>query len=125
MTFKSLLSPPAAIGTALGTAGLVMAIYALTVPNVGVIHATTAHDTNVDAARRKAAIAGAFAAGAITLLSKDMSPLILGGGAVIISDIYVRHANAVHPVTGQLVATTEYGPPAEDSGQPYAADFTQ
>lgn len=120
--WNKLLTPPASIGVAIGTAGLVMAIYALTVPNVGVIHATAVNDSNVDSARKKAAVAGALAAGGVTLLSRDVNPLILGGSAVIISDWYVRHANATHPVTGAMVASTGYGPDVADSagyGQEY------
>lgn len=124
MAFRSLLTPPASIGVAIGTAGLVFAIYAVMVPNVGLVHATDAHDINVDAARKKAAITGGIAAAAVTLLSRDVNPWILGGSAVIISDIMVRHANIASPADGKMVADTGYGPSVVsqgDYGQSYGS----
>lgn len=121
---KSLLSPPASIGAAIGTAGLVFAIYALNVPNVAVIHATDAHDTNIEAARKKAAWSAAIATLAVSALAKDLNPWIVGGGAIIVSDLYVRHANATSPDTGQMVATQGYGQPVQDQGN-YATSYTQ
>lgn len=119
---KSLLSPPASIGVAIGTAGLTFAIYAWTVPNVGTIHATDAHDENVDRARKKAAVTAGIAALGVALLSQDVNPFILGGGALIISDIMIRHANISHPQTGEMVATTNYGTPAADQGD-YGTEY--
>lgn len=109
MAFKSLLSPPASIGAAIGTGGLVFAIYAITVPNIATIHATDAHDTNVEAARKKAAISAALAALAVTVLSKDLNPWIVGGGAIILSDLYVRHANVSAPDGSGMVSNEDYG----------------
>jgi len=97
--------------------GMVFAIYALTIPNVAQIHATDAHDINVEAARKKAAITAGLAAGAVTLLTKDLNPWVLGGGAIILSDIWVRHANITSPDTGKMVAETQYGQPAVDQGR--------
>lgn len=121
MAFKSLLNPPASIGVAIGTAGLVFAIYAITVPNIGVIHATSAHDTSVESARKKAAISAGIAAAAVTILSRDLNPWIVGGGAIIVSDIFVRHANASSPDGTGIVSNQEYG---KVTGN-WAEDFTQ
>ena len=111
---KSLLSPPASIGVSIGTAGLVYAIYALTVPNIGTIHATDAHDMNVEKARKKAAISAGIAAAAVSMLSQDLNPWIIGGGAVILSDVFVRHANITSPDTGKIVAS-DYGQTVQSS----------
>jgi hypothetical protein len=119
---KSILNPPASIGVAIGTMGVVFAIYAVTVPNLGTIHATSPHDINVDAARKKAAITAGVAAGAVAILSRDLNPWILGGGAIVISDMFVRHANITHPETGKMVATTDYGQPVQDTGN-YAENY--
>ena len=119
---KRLLSPPASVGIAIGTMGLVFAVYALTVPNLGTIHATDAHDVNIDKARKKAAITAGLAAGAAALLSRDLNPWILGGGAIIISDMFVRHANVTHPDTGEVVSDMDYGKPIPDTGD-YAENY--
>lgn len=122
MALKSILSPPASVGVAIGTAGLVFAVYAVTVPNIGLVHATDAHDINVDAARKKAAITAGLIAGAVSVLARDVNPWILGGGAIIISDIFIRHANVTSPQDGKMVSTTEYGTPAQDNG-PYGVNY--
>lgn len=121
---KRLLSPPASIGVAIGTTGLVFAIYAVTVPNMGAIHATDAHDINVDKARKKAAIMAGLAAGAAALLARDLNPWILGGGAIIIADMFVRHANVTHPDTGEVVSDVGYGKAVPDTGD-YGEEYTQ
>jgi hypothetical protein len=121
---KRLLSPPASVGVAIGTMGLVFAIYALTMPDIARIHATDPHDVNIDKARKKAAVTAGLAAGAAALLARDFNPWILGGGAIIISDMFVRHANVTHPDTGEVVSDTGYGKPIPDMGQ-YAEEYVQ
>jgi len=118
------LSPPASVGVAIGTTGLVLAIYAFSMPNVATMHGTDAHDVNIDKARKKAAIMAGLAAGAAALLSRDLNPWILGGGAIILSDIFVRHANVTHPDTGDVVSDEQYGPPIADTGN-YAEEYPQ
>ena len=109
MQFRSILSPPASIATAIGTAGLVYAIYGLNVPNLAVIHATDANDSNIETARKKATWQAAIAVLTVTLITKDLNPWIVGGGAIVVSDWYTRHANATAPDTGQLVSNEDYG----------------
>src|SRR6516165_8653553 len=108
---KRLLSPPASVGVAIGTMGLVFAIYAFSMPNVATVHGTDPHDINIDKARKKAAITAGLAAGAAALLARDLNPWILGGGAIIVSDVFVRHANITHPDTGDIVSNENYGKP--------------
>jgi hypothetical protein len=104
----SLLNPPQSIGAAIATAGLTFGIYAISLPDLARIHATDAHDPNVDTARKKAAVTAGLAALAIATLARDANPWILGGGAIVVSDWFVRHANATHPDTGKMVSTEGY-----------------
>lgn len=121
MALKSVFSSPgASMGAAIGTAGLVYAIYALNVPNLGLIHATDPHDRNVEASRKKAAIEAGLAAAAVSILTKDLNPWILGGGAIIVSDWWIRHANATHPETGAMVSPDGYS--ANSQGQGYGVN---
>lgn len=121
MALKSIFtSPGASMGAAIGTAGLVYAIYALNVPNLGTVHATDAHDNNIETARKKAAIEAGLAAAAVAILTKDLNPWILGGGAIVVSDWWIRHANASHPETGALVNPNGYGDKMQ--GQGYGTD---
>lgn len=124
MAGKTLLNPPASIGVAIGTMGIVFAIYAVTVPNMAQIHATDAHDINVNTSRKKAAIIAGVAAAAVSVLSHDLNPWILGGGAVIVSDVFIRHANVTNPATGKVVADTGYGQ-AVPSTAGYGTDLSQ
>jgi hypothetical protein len=118
----SKLSAGGSIGAAIGTAGLVFAIYAFTVPNIAVVHASDPNDKNVESARKKAVWAAALASAGVAALAKDYNPFILGGGAIIVSDFYVRHANATHPVTGDLVDPAGYSP---SQSTEYGTEFTQ
>lgn len=88
------------------------------------IHATDPHDPNIDRARKKAAITAGVAAAAVSVLSHDLNPWILGGGAIIVSDVFVRHANVASPVNGQVVSDQGYGQTVPNSGQ-YATELTQ
>lgn len=118
----SILNPPQSIGAAIGTAGLTFAIYATSLPDLATIHSTDAHDSSVDAARKKAAISAALAALAIATIARDANPWILGGGAIIVSDWWFRHANATSPDTGKMVASDGYSSPAAgDYGNAYGA----
>ena len=118
MALKRILSPSGSIGVAIGTAGLVYAIYGLNVPNLGIIHATQANDSNVESARKKAAWEAAFAVFAASILTRDLNPWIFGGGAIVVSDWYTRHANATNPETGQVVANPgSYGSQVQNTGQ--------
>jgi len=48
------------------------------------------------------------------MLSQDLNPWIIGGGAVILSDVFVRHANITSPDTGKIVAS-DYGQTVQSS----------
>ncbi len=108
---KSILKPEGSIVAGIATGALVIAIYQMNVGNVVQIHMTPAHDTNVEASRKKAAIQAVAAVSAVSLLTKDATIFILGGGMIVLLDWHVRHAAAAAPDTGQLVANTGYGGP--------------
>lgn len=110
---KSILKPEGSIVAGIATGALVIAIYQMNVGNVVQIHMTPAHDRNVASSRKKAAIQSVAAVSAISLLTKDTTIFILGGGIVFLLDWHVRHAHAAAPDTGQLVANQGYSEPAQ------------
>jgi hypothetical protein len=108
MAFTSILKPDGSIGMGIATMVVTYAIYDHALPDMATIHATDAGDINIEAARKKAAWTSAAAVSAITLLTKDVNILILGGVMLFALDMHTRHANATNPDTGNLV-TSGYG----------------
>jgi hypothetical protein len=104
MAFKSILKPDGSIGLGIATMVLTYAIYDHNLPDMATIHATDPGDINVEAARKKAAWTAAAAISAITLLTKDVNILILGGVTLFAFDMHTRLANATNPATGSLVS---------------------
>lgn len=110
---KSILKPDGSVLMGVATAALVAFIFKTQLPNTAIIHATEpANDNNIDAARKKATWTSIGTLSAITLLTRDVNVFILGGVVTVALDFNARHANASHPVTGQLVSGT-----AEPPGQ--------
>lgn len=106
--FKSILKPDGSVLMGVATAALVAFIFKTQLPTSAVVHATSpANDTNIDAARKKATWTSIAALSAITLLTRDTGPFVLGGIVTVALDFNARHANASHPVTGQLVSGTD------------------
>lgn len=110
---KSILKPEGSIVAGIATGALVIAIYQMNVGNIVQVHMTPSHDINVGAARRKAAVQAVAAVSAISLLTKDATIFILGGGIAVLLDWHVRHAHVAAPDTGKMVANAAYGPPAD------------
>lgn len=104
MPFTSILKPEGSVGLGIATGIFVYAIYDHSLPSTATIQATDPLDANVDAARKKASWAAAGAVAGITLLTKDVNILILGGVTLFALDMHARHANASDNYTGELVA---------------------
>lgn len=103
----SILKPNVSVGVAIATMALVYTIYSKNLPDMSTIHATDSHDPAIEAGRKKAAWSGVGAVSAITLLTRDVNPLVLGGLTVGVLDWHTRHANASDKVTGDLVSSAD------------------
>lgn len=110
MSIKSILSPNMSVATAMGTAGVVLAIHATVKPDNGTMMATAPHDNNLEAARKQAAWLSIGAVSVISLLTRDVNVFVVGGAMAVALDWYSRYAIARHPATGQIVTTTPQGP---------------
>lgn len=106
----SVLKPEGSLMLGTAVAAMAYGVYNFSVPNTAVITSTLPHDASIESARKKAAWASAAVVGAISVLAKDKTVFILGGLVVVILDWHTRHANAVHPETGKVVAaaTADY-----------------
>lgn len=107
MALKSPLKPESSIIVSLTVAGFVAGSYFGVVGPVSDVHATPALDGNVGASLKKAGWAAAALVGASALLSRDLNPLILGGGAIIVMELYYRHAHLANSETGQIQVTAQ------------------
>lgn len=112
----SVLKPEGSLMLGAATAAMVYGVYSYGLPSVAEVHATQAHDKNVEAGRKKAAWTSAVIVSAVSLIAKDKTIFVLGGLTLILVDWNARHANAVSPDTGKLVDLNGYTP-AQDVGQ--------
>lgn len=94
---KAEVSVPAA----LAVAALVGGIYANATPPLTDIRSAEPGNADIQATRKQAAWLAAGAVAGISLLAKDPTIFVLGGGMVIALDWYHRHADAVNPTTGK------------------------
>lgn len=106
--FKSILKPDGSVLMGVATGALVAFVFKTQLPSTAEMHMTApANDRNLDAGRKKATWTSIGLLSAITLLTRDTGPFVLGGLVTIALDFNARHANASHPVTGQLVSGTD------------------
>ena len=108
MQFKSILRPDNSVVVGIATGVLMYAIYDRSLPDAATMHATTANDINIEAARKKATLTAAGVLSGITLLTRDVNVWILGAGVLFALDFHARHANASNPATGMLVSDQGY-----------------
>ncbi|MBG0819135.1 hypothetical protein [Planomonospora sp. ID82291] len=120
------LKPEVSLPVALATGALVYGIYSNALPPVVDIRTAAANHPDVASAEKGAAWTAAAAVAAISLLSKDMTVFIVGGGMVVAMSWFHTHANAVNPEWG--VAVPRPGGNAEaveemSSAEDYASEF--
>lgn len=106
----SVLKPEGSVTLGASVAALVYGVYTFSTPPTAVVHATKAHDDNVDRGRKKAAWTTAAIVAGVSLMTRDKTVFVMGGIMVILLDWHTRHANAVSPDTGQIVDMNGYQP---------------
>jgi hypothetical protein len=77
------------------TAAGVYLIYNNSVPNLSDLHAAPPHDSDVESARKGAAIKSAVLVGLVFLVARDVNSYIISGAALVGMDYMVKHHNAV------------------------------
>ncbi len=95
------LRPEVSLPVALATATVVYTIHSQATPTMADIRVGNAGNADINSARRSASWVAAAVVGAISLISKDPTVFIVGGGMVVLMDVWTRHANAVNPITGK------------------------
>ena len=95
------LKPEISISVGLATAALVYSVYSNATPSITEIRAAKPGDSDVEASRKLAAWTSAGVVAAVSLIAKDPTVFILGGGMVVAVDWWHRHANMVNPIVGK------------------------
>lgn len=104
------------------TAGIgVSAIYGAKIGPVSDLHATIPGDANMNSAIKKAGWESLLLVGALTLLTRDLNVVILGGGLIIAEHVMYLHADMSSPVSGKIEASPEAYQPASNAaaGEPF------
>lgn len=95
------LKAEVSIPVAAATCAMVYGLYSNATPSVADIRVAPAQDQDIDASRKMAAWSAAAVVCGVSLLAKDPTIFVLGGGTILILDWWTRHANAVKPETGK------------------------
>lgn len=96
------LRPEISVGAAIATAAVVLVVYDHALPSVADTRVGGQNDPHLASSERAAAWTSAAAVGAISLIAKDPTIFVVGGLMVITLSWWHRHANAVHPDSGQI-----------------------
>lgn len=96
------LKPELSLGASLAVMALDFGIYQLHMPATADIRSSDPHNQAVEGSRKAASWTAIGACSALAILAKDPNIFIFGAGFAVVLDWYYRHANAVHPATGQV-----------------------
>lgn len=96
------LKPELSFGASLAVMALDYGIFQLNMPTMADIKSTDPHSQPIDSSRKAAVWTAVGVTSALSLLSRDANVFIFGAGFAVVLDWYYRHANAVHPATGQV-----------------------
>lgn len=109
-----MLKPEVSVSVGLATAAMVYGIYSNMTPTIADIRSARPKDDTLDSSRKLASWTAATAVAGISLVAKDPTIFVLGGGMIIALDWSHRHANEVNPQTGK--ATIAKAMDAADAG---------
>lgn len=96
------LGPADSIVISMTTAIGVAALYGMGVGPLSDVHMTNANDGNIAAATKKAGWKSVALVAAVTLLTRDVNVIYLGGGMIIFEHIMYLHADLSEPTTGRI-----------------------
>lgn len=102
MALKTVLKPDSSVTIGLAEAAAVYVIYQAALPNHADIRTAPAHNTDIEAARKRAAWKAASILALVFLLTQDVNSALIGGAALGGIDLMTKHANAVNPSTGKI-----------------------
>lgn len=95
-------SPEGGVVGGLATAIAVLFIYNSALPSHADIRTGDANNTDIESARKGAAIKATALVSLVFLLTRDLNTFIISGGTVAGIDYLAKHHNAINPQTGTL-----------------------
>lgn len=101
------LKPEHSLGASLAVMAVDFGIFQLHMPTASDIKSSPPHNSAIDSSRKAATFTSVSVCAALSLLAKDPNIFIFGAGFAVALDWYYRHANAVHPGTGQVTMPPE------------------
>lgn len=104
MAFKTFLKPSESVMVSLATGAMVYGVYQYSLPSVAEVHATDAHNANLDSGRKKAMWTSAALVGGVFLLTRDPNVFMVGGLSFLALEWSYRHANTTDAKTGKMVS---------------------
>jgi hypothetical protein len=90
------------LGVGLATAALVWGIYNSALPSVAEARVSSPHDSDLSGTERAAAWTAAAAVAGVSLLSRDPTVFVLGGGMIVVLSWWHRHANHFDAQIGMI-----------------------
>src|SRR5690349_10520660 len=116
------LKPEVSITVAAATAAVVYGVFQLEVGNsMTDIRNANPHNTIVSGTINSAAWTSAAVVAGISLLAKDPTVFVFGGAVAAALTWKYKHANMVHPSTGQVVMPQPVGQPQGPNTSDYNA----
>lgn len=106
------LRPADSITISLATGIGVSAIYGMDVGPVADVHTTQAGDSAINAAIKKAGWKSLLLVAGMTLLTRDLNVVYIGGSMIILEHVMYLHADMAAPSTGEVQVNPEAYQPA-------------
>jgi hypothetical protein len=114
----ALKTPEASVAAGLAAAGLVYAVFDMSLPPLADVRTLDTGNKDVSGSERTAtAVSGALVAG-LGLLTGDATVFVIGGSMVIALAWLYRHANEVSPLTGTMLPGNLTVPGADSAAPP-------
>jgi hypothetical protein len=96
------LKPEHSLGASLAVMALDFGIYQLQLPNAADVRNSAPHNSVISSSNKAALWTSVSACAALALLARDPNIFIFGAGFSVVLNFYYKHANMVHPATGQV-----------------------
>lgn len=96
------LKPEISLGAALATGAIVYGTFQMHMPSTADLRTVESGNSDADSAERAATWTAAGIVAAISLIAKDPTIFVVGGGMTVALAWEYRHANHVSPLTGKV-----------------------
>jgi hypothetical protein len=103
------LKPEHSLGASLAVMALDFGIFQINLPSTADLKSAAPHNSAIKSSITAAGWTSISACAALSLLARDPNIFIFGGGFAALLTWYYKHANMVHPGTGQVTMPPEGG----------------